>query len=108
VTLFDGEVKPARQPRTTPAVGVVERDHDAIRDRLSDYLAGSLPDSERAAIDGHLDDCRACRAFKRTLEATIRAVNALPQNSAPAPARQRLLDILDSPAGTERAGHPAE
>ena len=35
MTLFDGEVEPGRQPRTTPPVGVVERNHDAIRGKLS-------------------------------------------------------------------------
>jgi anti-sigma factor RsiW len=108
VTLYDGEVEPARQPRSTAPVGVVERDHTAIRDWLSEYLDGSLPESDRSVVDEHLRGCRACRAYEATLEATRRAVNSLPRQQAPAPAKQRLLEIVDEPAASAGISSPAE
>jgi anti-sigma factor RsiW len=108
VTLFDGEVEPARQPRSTAPVGVVERDHTAIRDWLSEYLDGSLPESDRSTVEDHLRGCGSCRAYEATLDATRRAVQALPREQASASAKQRLLEIVDQPAANPGSLHPAE
>ena len=39
-----------------------------IEPRLPDYLAGTLPDAERAEIRAHLADCPACREMADTLQ----------------------------------------
>lgn len=94
VSFFDSEVEQAMEPRSrASAVGVAEIGHETIRDQLSEYSDDSLPDGERARVEEHLARCRACRAYRATLEATRRAVAALPRATAPASAKERLLDI---------------
>jgi len=46
---------------------------------LSDYLDGDLDTALRRTIDEHGGRCPPCRAFIRTLRATVEAVRALPR-----------------------------
>ena len=94
MTLFDGELEPAAQPRqATSAVGVAEITHAAIRGQLSDYEDGSLSERDRARVEQHLMRCPPCRAFLATLQATAGAVARLPRERAPIAAKDRLRGI---------------
>jgi putative zinc finger protein len=44
---------------------------DQWSDRLSDYLDGELPDSERIAFESHLQSCQECSADLRDLRRVI-------------------------------------
>jgi anti-sigma factor RsiW len=46
---------------------------------LSDYLDGDLDAALRRTIDEHGGQCPPCRAFIRTLQATVEAVRSLPR-----------------------------
>ncbi len=45
---------------------------------LTDYLEGVLPPDEVAAVDAHLDDCDACRAYLDQMRATISMLGSVP------------------------------
>lgn len=45
---------------------------------LTDYLEGVLSPDEMAAVDAHLDECPACRAYLDQLRATIDALGTVP------------------------------
>lgn len=94
----DGREAPSSARSSTSAVGVAGVHHDALRDLLSDYLDGSLPEAEQRQVEEHLARCPDCQAFCATLRATIDAVSGLPRAAAPRSARQRLLDLARSVA----------
>ena len=52
--------------------------HEDWADRLSEYLDGELSHGERAALEAHLADCRACRAVLGELRAVVATARALP------------------------------
>jgi anti-sigma factor RsiW len=77
-------------PGSSAAVGVVELTHDLVRAQLSEYLDGTLGESDRRRFDRHLAACLPCTAYLSTLRQTVRAVQALGSASSPkAPARAR-------------------
>jgi anti-sigma factor RsiW len=97
VSLFDGDGNPAAQPGSVGRpTGVADVSHETIRDQLSDFIDDSLPEPDRARVDEHLRSCRSCRAYERTLRATVRAISDLPREQAPADARRRLRAISES------------
>ena len=49
-----------------------------IEPRLPDYLAGTLPDAERAEIHAHLAGCPACREMADTLQLVSGAMSLTP------------------------------
>ena len=69
--------------------------HAAIRDRLSDYLDGSLPTPELEETRQHLDSCTDCQAYWRTLLRLINTTGQLPRRSLPRAVRERLVSLLD-------------
>ena len=94
MTLFDGEADAATSPRlVSSAVGVAEVGHVQSREQMSEYLDRSLPDRERTRLDAHLQHCPPCRAYLRTLCATVQSVGSLPRQAAPDSIKQRLLRI---------------
>ena len=94
MSLFDEGHEPAAQPGSTGGrTGVADVTHEAIRDQLSDHLDDSLAERDRDRVDEHLRTCRSCRAFERTLRATVRAVASLPREPTPDSARERLRQI---------------
>jgi predicted anti-sigma-YlaC factor YlaD len=99
VTHRDKDVEaPFRQQRAATshdtAVGVIELEHAAVRDRLSDFLDGTLSPGEQERIRQHLDLCEPCRAFRNTLGRTIEVLGALPRRRLPDEAKRRILDQL--------------
>ena len=51
----------------------------AMVDLLSDYIDGDLDAALRKTIDAHGGHCPPCRAFVRTLKATVDVVRKLPR-----------------------------
>jgi anti-sigma factor RsiW len=80
---------------TTSAVGIAEVTHESVRGQLSDYMANSLPEGERARVSEHLLRCADCRAYRATIRATSDALSRLPVEKAPAPSKRRLREIPD-------------
>lgn len=58
---------------------------------LTDYLEGTLPPDEVAAIDEHLRGCEACQTYLDQLRATISALGSLPTPTLPDPTIDALL-----------------
>jgi putative zinc finger protein len=55
-----------------------------IRDLLTEYLDGELPEQQRGEVAEHLAACDTCRAEFEALSKTARLVGALPRAGAPA------------------------
>ena len=79
-------------PGSSGGVGIAELTHELVRGQISAYLDGSLGESDRRRIDGHLASCPPCTAYVQTLRTTVRALGKLPAPKAPASARQRILE----------------
>jgi anti-sigma factor RsiW len=92
---FDDAVEQAmrEQCSSASATGVAEVTHADVRDQLSEYLDGDLTASNQDRIKEHLDTCRSCRAFLRTLQATRDLTAGVPAMPLPDSARKRLLQI---------------
>ncbi len=72
--------------------------------RLDEYLDGELAEADRAAVDGHLAGCAACReelARSRRLEAVLRSV---PPPSGAAPDADRFVQSVRSQSRRSGAG----
>jgi anti-sigma factor RsiW len=63
-------------------------------EHLSAYLDGELDTALRAMIDAHEGECPPCRAFVRTLAATVAAVRALPREPLPPKMKANLAEAL--------------
>ena len=97
MTLFDGSADPLTQASSVGRpTGVADVTHDVVRDQMSDFLEGSLPERERRRLEEHLAQCQQCRIFQETLAATNRAVASLPRVPAPRSLRERLLQLPDA------------
>jgi len=82
-----------RDGASTSAVDkAVDGQHTAVRDRLSDYLEGSLPPADVAGIRDHLDVCSPCRAFWSTFRRTVEATRLLPTHRLSNDAKRHLLE----------------
>jgi anti-sigma factor RsiW len=79
-------------PGSSGSVGVAELTHELVRGQLSDYLDGSLGESDRRRVDGHLASCAACTAYLHTLRATVHALGKLPAPKAPTGAGRRIVE----------------
>ena len=90
---------------------MTECNNDSVRDLLPDYVAGTLPVAEQAAVDAHVASCAECRnetALLRVVRSVrpramdidvARIVAALPRRtSAPA-----LRLVRDEPSAPTRA-----
>jgi len=58
---------------------------------ITDYLEGSLPPSERARFDAHLEQCEGCRIYLEQMRQTVAAVGALREESIPPPTMDQLM-----------------
>jgi hypothetical protein len=70
-----------------------ELSHQEARARIDQSLEDWLDSELVHALDAHLHDCRACRAYRQTLQAALDAVQLLPKAQPSQAARQRLLDL---------------
>ncbi|HYW06545.1 MAG TPA: zf-HC2 domain-containing protein, partial [Longimicrobium sp.] len=57
--------------------------HDEVLDRLDDWAAAELPDTEQGAVDLHLEVCPACRAEAASLRQLLAEVAELPAEILP-------------------------
>ena len=73
-------------------VGIAELDHSTVRDELSDYLDGGLPEAERERLDRHLDGCADCSAYQRTPRRTAGLLGELPRPTAPTGAKDAIVE----------------
>jgi len=56
---------------------------ERVRDSLSEFLEGSLPEIEQAGVTAHLAECLPCKAVKEGLEETLLLLRSLPPRQAP-------------------------
>ncbi len=77
-------------------------------ERLSGYLDGDLPATERAGVEAHLDECGACRATLEELRTVVAAAGALedrpPDRDLWPGIAQRIATEWTGAAVVERAG----
>ncbi len=58
---------------------------------VTGYLEGSLPVSERARFEAHIDDCDDCPLYLTQIEQTVRALGHLREEAIAPMARASLL-----------------
>jgi anti-sigma factor RsiW len=63
---------------------------------LDDYVAESLPASERTRFEDHLGRCPACMRYLRGYQGTLRAVAAsyAPESAAPDDVPEELVSAI--------------
>jgi hypothetical protein len=77
--------------------------HEIAREKLLDLAYGELPAAEAAEVEAHLQGCAACRAEADGIEATRRAMRALPPEEPP-PGEGILLAAARQVADRARPG----
>lgn len=70
---------------------------DQVEARLSDYLEGALPGSERAAFEAHAESCPECAPLLASVRSLVNELHAMEELAAP-PAL--VSAILDQTLGT--------
>ena len=70
------------------------------------YLDGTLPETQRAAFEEHLELCPGCDHYLAQFRQTIDLLGELPEETLPAPGRQRLLDAFADWQGNSGPGSP--
>ena len=68
---------------SSAAVGVAELTHELVRGQLSEYLDGTLGESDRRRLERHLSACPPCTAYLDTFRATVSALGTLTPPKAP-------------------------
>jgi anti-sigma-K factor RskA len=69
--------------------------HDAIAERLDDYVLGRLTPDEERDVESHLRDCDTCTEAVRELALVMEGLaQAPPPEAPPAHLRQRVLDSI--------------
>jgi anti-sigma factor RsiW len=58
---------------------------------VTDYLEGTLPDSERARMDAHLAECDGCTAYLQDMRRLVGSLNEAPEPPPDAATRDALL-----------------
>lgn len=67
---------------------------DTIQILFSAYLDGEIGDSDRRALEGHLDACAACTGELAALRGSVRLLRALMPEEPPAELRPRILAAI--------------
>ncbi len=65
-----------------------------VRQRLWDYIGGTLPPMEREAIEAHLQGCEACRLELKAAQATVVSLRNLYRHSAPEVLKARVRERI--------------
>lgn len=58
---------------------------------VTDYLEGRMSDADRDRFEAHVAVCPGCQAFIAQMEATLRALGRIPEESLAPAAREELL-----------------
>lgn len=72
--------------------------HRDVRENLSAYIDGEVADSEKKAIERHLQGCDACREALDALQQTVRQVKALEEKTPPDGLTRRIMDRVRAEA----------
>ena len=70
----------------------------------TNYLEGQLSAPDRARFDDHLALCPGCQAYMVQLEATLRALGRIPEDSLSADAREELLHAFRDWKSSDASG----
>lgn len=99
---ISGGVGSDHSQRSRGVVGleVAELGHDEVHGLLSDFLAETLDETQKARVAGHLRSCASCAKDLMTLERTVDFLHSLPGQRAPDSLRRRLLAIPDAEQAT--------
>src|SRR5262245_22582656 len=81
----------------------MDEHHGEWTDKLSDYLDGELPASERAAVDSHLAACAECARVLADLKRVVARAQAL----EPRPPQNDLWTAIVAQIEHRPAGHAA-
>ena len=81
------------------------RAHDGCGEDAAPYVLGALSEAEHEVFAAHLRDCPACREEVTSLQAVANTLpSAVPQLSAPATLRDRVMSTVHSEAELRTAG----
>ncbi len=61
---------------------------------VTDYLEGSLPPTERARFESHLEGCTGCRRYLDQMRQTIHLMGCLTEESLEPQVKTNLLKIF--------------
>jgi anti-sigma-K factor RskA len=79
--------------------------HDGCGEDAAPYVLGALSEAEHEAFAAHLRGCATCREEVTSLQAVAGTLpSAVPQLSAPAPLRDRVMATVQSEATLRTAG----
>ena len=72
------------------------RDCEEVRNLSSDYIDGELDQGTEDKVKSHLEWCPPCRAFIKTLRATVDLLRATPRRKAPDDFRQHIHENIQN------------
>ncbi len=78
-------------------------EHNEIRHRLSEYIDGSLPAGEKAAIEEHLETCTTCSDALRELQKTIEHIETVGEVEPPAWMTQKIMAKVRTAESEQRS-----
>ena len=81
---------------------IIFESNDPWQDRLSEYLDGSLAESERQGLEDHLRGCESCRTALAGLRAVVERLHADELDEIPDGAWPRIAARLDRAQGPSR------
>ena len=76
-------------------------EHNDIRDKLSEYIDGSMTGREKAAIEEHLKTCKTCNDVYRELSKTIEHIKTIEDVEPPAWMTKKIMANVRS-SGKEK------
>jgi anti-sigma factor RsiW len=81
--------------------------HEEIEAKLSDYVEGTLPASEVAAVEEHLRGCVACSEALAAVKETVNALSGLHKIPAPPHFEQEVAETIRRRSGGRFFGRRA-
>jgi anti-sigma factor (TIGR02949 family) len=75
---------------------------EPLRERLSEYLDGALPQDSREALEAHLAACAECREELELLRRVVHAVGAIPGCPAPDGFAERVVGRVGRVSAAQR------
>ena len=81
--------------------------HEEIEGKLSDYVEGSLPPNEAAAVEEHLRGCAACTEALAAVKETVSALSGLHKIPAPPDFEREVAETIRRRSGGRFFGRRA-
>ncbi len=69
-------------------------DCNELVELVTEYLEGTLPDSERIRFETHLGTCSGCRNYLKQMEQTIRTLGKLTEENLSPQSKDELLQVF--------------